>query len=73
MNKCMVSVMVGMAIGLYLGYTQEDEITDFYRKSKRNKKKMMRKIHKTYDHVCDCLEHGVFLFLYEAFFRTSGS
>lgn len=57
MNKCMVSVMVGMAIGLYLGYTQEDEITDFYRKSKRNKKKMKRKIHKTYDHVCDCLEH----------------
>ena len=57
MNICMVSVMVGMAIGLYLGYTQEDEITDFYRKSKRNKKKMMRKIHKTYDHVCDCLEH----------------
>ena len=57
MNKCMVSVMVGMAIGLYLGYTQEDEITDFYRKSKRNKKKMMRRIHKTYDHVCDCLEH----------------
>ena len=53
----MVSVMVGMAIGLYLGYTQEDEITDFYRKSKRNKKKMKRKIHKTYDHVCDCLEH----------------
>ena len=37
--------------------TVEDEITDFYRKSKRNKKKMMRKIHKTYDHVCDCLEH----------------
>ena len=57
MNKCMVSIMVGMAIGLYLGYTQEDEIADFYRKSKRNKKKMMRKIHKTYDHVCDCLEH----------------
>ncbi|MEG0275277.1 hypothetical protein [Amedibacillus sp. YH-ame10] len=56
MNKCMVSAVIGLIAGMYIGYTQEEELSDIYRKSRRQKKKMMKKIHKSYDHMCDCMD-----------------
>lgn len=45
-----------MAIGMYIGYTQEEELEDICRQSRRKKKKMMKKVHKAYDQVCDCMD-----------------
>lgn len=56
MNKCLMSAILGLAIGVYIGYTQEEELSDVYRKSHRQKKKMMKKLHKSYDHLCDCMD-----------------
>ena len=56
MSKCFVSAMIGVAIGMYIGYHEEEEIEDFCRQSMKKKKKMMKKMHKTYDHVCDCMD-----------------
>lgn len=56
MNKCVMSAMLGMAIGIYIGYAKEEELEDICRKSKRSKKKVMKKMHKAYDQVCDCMD-----------------
>lgn len=56
MNKCILCACLGVAVGLYIGYSQEESIDDFYRNSKKRKKKMMKKMQKTYDHVCDCMD-----------------
>ena len=40
MNKCMFAAMTGLIVGMYLGYTKDDEIEDFCRQSKRAKRKM---------------------------------
>ena len=42
MNKCVVAGLMGLAVGMYIGY--------------RKKKKVMKKMHKTYDHLCDCMD-----------------
>lgn len=56
MNKCLISAAIGAMVGMYIGYQQEEEIHDIARKSHRQKKKMMKKFHKTYDHICDCMD-----------------
>lgn len=56
MNKCVVSALLGIAIGMYIGYSHEESIDDLCRESRRKKKKMMRKMHKTYDAVCDRMD-----------------
>lgn len=56
MNKCLSAAFMGLMIGIYIGYSQEEELSNICHSSHRNKKKMMRKIHKTYDHICDCMD-----------------
>lgn len=56
MNKCMITAMLGFAAGLYVGYMKEDEIEHLYRQGRRTKKKAIRKMHKAYDDVCDCMD-----------------
>lgn len=56
MNKCLVSAALGLMVGMYIGYSQEEELSDMYHKSHRQKKKMMKKLHKTCDHICDCFD-----------------
>lgn len=57
MNKCFVTAMLGFAAGVYIGYTREDELSDACHKSHRQKKKMMKKLHKSYNHLCDCMDN----------------
>lgn len=56
MNKCLTAALMGLMVGVYIGYTQEEELSDICRKTHRKKKKMMKKMHKTYDHICDCID-----------------
>lgn len=56
MNKCIVAAAFGLVIGMYIGFHEEEEIENLCHKSKRKKKKMMKQFHKTYDHVCDCMD-----------------
>lgn len=56
MNKCMISIAMGFLIGMYIGYTQEDEIDDLCRQSKKTKKKIKRNYHKAMDQICDYMD-----------------
>lgn len=56
MNKCFISAALGLIVGMYIGYSQEEELDDLCRQSRRKKKKMMKTMHKTYDHLCDCMD-----------------
>lgn len=56
MKKCMISAIAGFAIGMYLGYSREDEIEDICRQSKKAKKKMKKKYHKAMDQVMDYMD-----------------
>ena len=53
---CVVAGLMGLAVGMYIGYSQEEGIEDLCRESRRKKKKVMKKMHKTYDHLCDCMD-----------------
>ena len=55
MNKYMMVAMMSFAAGIYVGYCQEETLEDLYRKSCRTKKKAVKKMHKAYDSVCDCM------------------
>lgn len=56
MNKCIVFATLGLIVGMYIGYSQDEEIEDLCRQSRRKKKKMMKNMEKTYDHLCDCMD-----------------
>lgn len=56
MKYSMVWLAVGFVAGLCVGYTNEQELDDLCRKSKRTKRKMMKTVHKACDNVCDCLD-----------------
>ena len=56
MNKCMFAAVLGFAAGMYVGYMKEDELDDLCRQGRRTKKKAIRKMHKAYDSVCDCMD-----------------
>lgn len=51
----MVAV-ISFAAGMYVGYMKEDELEDMCRQGRRTKKKAMKKMHKAYDTVCDCMD-----------------
>lgn len=55
MSKTMMIAMVSFAAGIYVGYQKEEELEDFCRAGRKTKKKAMRKMHKAYDDVCDCM------------------
>lgn len=52
----MVSAALGMVLGIYIGYSQEEELENFCHKSKKTKKKMMKKLHHATDTICDCMD-----------------
>ncbi len=56
MNKCMFAAMTGLIVGMYLGYTKDDEIEDLCRQSKRAKRKMKKTYHKTMDNLMNYME-----------------
>lgn len=56
MNKYMMVAMMSFAAGIYVGYCKEDELEDLCRQGRRTKKKAMKKMHKAYDTVCDCMD-----------------
>lgn len=56
MNKCMIAATLGFLVGMYIGYSKEDEINDICRQSKRTKKKMKRQYHKAMNHLMDCMD-----------------
>lgn len=43
MNKCVVAGLMGLAVGMYIGYSQEEGIEDLCRESRRKKKKSYEK------------------------------
>ena len=49
MNKCVVAGLMGLAVGMYIGYSQEEGIEDLCRESTRKKLTAMNIMHKTYD------------------------
>lgn len=55
MSKCFVCAALGFAIGLVIGYQQEEEIDDICRQSKKAKRRMKKKYHKAMDQICDCV------------------
>ena len=56
MNKYIVSAALGMIVGIYIGYHEEDELEEICHKSKKAKRKMMKKLHHAGDMICDCLD-----------------
>lgn len=56
MEKSLIYVAAGFVLGLYVGYHKEEEIDDLCRQSKKAKKRMKKKYHKTMDHICDCMD-----------------
>ncbi|HJB05352.1 MAG TPA: hypothetical protein H9715_06310 [Candidatus Merdibacter merdigallinarum] len=57
MNKCVVALGIGLVVGAYLGYANEEEIDEMAHLMQKNQKKMSRKAHRAYRKVCDCMEH----------------
>ena len=57
MNKCVVALGIGLVVGAYLGYANEEEIDEMAHRMQKNQKKMSRKAHRAYRKVCDCMEH----------------
>lgn len=55
MNKCMVAATIGFVVGMYIGYSKEDEIEGFCHQTKKTKKKMKRQYHKTMHHLMNCM------------------
>lgn len=56
MNKAIFWLGAGILIGTYVGYFNEEELDDMYRKSKKTKKKMMKRMNHACDTVCDYLD-----------------
>lgn len=56
MNKYVVAAAVGFAAGVYVGFSKDDELEDICRQSRKTKRKAVRKFHKAYDTMCDCMD-----------------
>lgn len=52
----MMIAAISFAAGMYVGYRNEDELEEMCRQGRRTKKKAMRRMHKAYDSVCDCMD-----------------
>ncbi len=57
MNKCIIALGVGLVMGAYLGYTNEEELEEMAHVMHKNQKRMSRKAQRAYRKVCDCMEH----------------
>lgn len=56
MKKELLILTAGLAAGMYIGYTREDELDDVCRKTKKCRRKMMKKMHHMEDGLCDYLD-----------------
>jgi len=50
MSKGVLCLLTGLVIGVMIGYTNEEEIDDLARSTRRAKRKMMRKMYDVKDH-----------------------
>lgn len=50
LSKHVACLLMGMAIGVIVGYQKEEEIDDLARSTRRAKRKMMRKMYDVKDH-----------------------
>ena len=48
MSKCVLMLGVGLIMGAYLGYANEEEIDEMAHLMHKNQKKMSRKAHRAY-------------------------
>ena len=48
---------VGLIMGAYLGYANEEEIDEMAHLMHKNQKKMSRKAHRAYRTICSCMDH----------------
>lgn len=55
MNNKLLCLAMGMVLGIYIGYSKEDEIHMMCYKGQRTKKKLMRKAHQFEDEINDHL------------------
>lgn len=55
MNKFVTATCVGFLIGVYIGYSKEEQLETMYRKSCKKKRKVLSEVHKAYDDICDCM------------------
>lgn len=51
MNKGLFALALGLGLGILVGYSNEEEISDMCHRSKRMKKNMMRQIHNMQDYL----------------------
>ncbi len=51
MNKGLLTLIIGVGIGILVGYTNEDEIADLCHQSRRMKKNMKRKFQNMQDYL----------------------
>ena len=58
MSKCVLMLGVGLIMGAYLGYANEEEIDEMAHLMHKNQKKMSRKAHRAYRTICSCMDHG---------------
>ena len=57
MSKCVLMLGVGLIMGAYLGYANEEEIDEMAHLLHKNQKKMSRKAHRAYRTICSCMDH----------------
>ena len=57
MSKCVLMLGVGLIVGAYLGYANEEEIDEMAHIMQKNQKKMSRKAHHAYRTLCSCMDH----------------
>lgn len=56
MKQCVMAAVLGFAAGMYVGYMNESELEDWCRKTRKTKRKAMKKMHRAYDTMCDCMD-----------------
>ena len=57
MSKCVLMLGVGLIMGAYLGYANEEEIDEMAHLMHKNQKKMSRKAQRAYRTMCSCMAH----------------
>ena len=50
MSKNVAWMLLGVAVGIFIGYQKEEEIDDLARSTRKAKRKMMRKMYDVRDH-----------------------
>lgn len=51
MNKGLFGLVLGLGLGILVGFNNEEEISDLCHRSKRMKKNMMKQIHNMQDYL----------------------